>query len=299
MTSARAGRTLTQAKVNLALRILGKNDDGYHSIETVFLRLELADTVVVRPTEGARSLRCAAMAGENPEDNLAYRAAALFAGETGWPPGGGFEIEIEKQIPIGGGLGGGSADAAAVLRILNALSPRPAVADALLAMAGRLGADVPFLVSDHLMALAWNRGERMKPLPPLPARKLVLLTPASGMSTARAYAMVAESRGEYPIRPRALTPEMFHSWDETARHSVNEFEPLVGDELPEIRSWLEDGARLGILTRLSGSGSTVFMVDTGTKDSLQAAVASLKLEPGSRVTRTRTADSVVPIEVLD
>lgn len=292
-----AGKTLAQAKVNLALRILGKNDDGYHSIETVFLRLELADTVLVRPTGGARSLRCEAMFGENPEDNLAFRAAAMFAAETGWPRG--FDIEIDKHIPIGGGLGGGSADAAAVLRILNALSPRPVGAEALLALAGRLGADVPFLASDHLMALAWGRGEMLAPLTPLPARKLVLLTPTRGMSTSHAYSRVAASRGDYAPRPRSLSPEMFQSWDNAAKHSVNEFEPLVGDEVPRIRSWIEDGARLGILTRLSGSGSTVFMVDNGTKDSLQAAVASLKLDKGTRVIRTRTADSVVPIEVLD
>jgi len=292
-----AGRTLAQAKVNLALRILGKNADGYHSIETVFLRIELADSVLVRPTDGPRTLRCEAMAGENPEANLAFRAATLFADEMGWPQG--FAIDIDKHIPIGGGLGGGSADAAAVLRILNTLSPRPVSVEALLDLAGKLGADVPFLAGDDLMALAWSRGEKMVSLAPLVARKLVLLTPSSGMSTARAYSIVAGSRGDYAARPRSLTPEMFRSWDDTAKHSVNEFEPLVGDELPEIRSWLEDGARLGILTRLSGSGSTVFMVDNGTKDSLRAAVASLQLAPGSRVIRTRTAESVVPVEILD
>lgn len=292
-----AGRTLARAKVNLALRILGRNDDGYHSIETVFLRLDLADSVVVKPTDGLRALRCEAMSGEKPEDNLAFRAAALYADKTGWPRG--FEIDIEKHIPIGGGLGGGSADAAAVLRILNAIAARPVGSDALLAMAVSLGADVPFLVSDHLIALAWSRGEEMAPLSPLPGRKIVLLTPSRGMSTALAYSMVAESRRSYAPRPRTMTPEMFRTWDDATRHSVNEFEPFVGDELPEIRSWLEVGARLGLLTRLSGSGSTVFMVDNGTKDSLQAAVASLDLDTGSKVIRTRTADSVVPIEVLD
>jgi 4-diphosphocytidyl-2C-methyl-D-erythritol kinase len=91
---------------------------------------------------------------------------------------------------------------------------------------------------------------------------------------------------------------MFSSWDDAARHSVNEFEPFVGDELPAVRAWLEGGARLGLITRLSGSGSTVFMVDSGTKDSLQAAVTSLDLEEGTSVIRTRTSDSVVPIEIL-
>lgn len=294
---ASAGRTLAQAKVNLALRILGRNADGYHSIETVFLRLELADSVLVKPTAGTRTLRCEAMAGENPEENLAFRAATLFAEHVRWPKG--FEIEIEKRIPVGGGLGGGSADAAAVLRILNALAPLPLSSGDLLGLAGALGADVPFLASDHLMALAWGRGEKMEPLPPLPPRKLVLVVPSRGMSTSRAYSLVADSRGMYEPRPRSLTPEMFRSWDHAARHSVNEFEQLVGDELPEIRSWLQKGARLGILTRLSGSGSTVFLVDTETKDSLQTAIGSLGLDNSTRTIRTRTAESVVPIEVLD
>lgn len=293
----KAGRTFAQAKVNLALRILGRNADGYHSIETVFLRLELADSVVVKLTERARSLRCGSLPGADPETNLGFRAATLFAAERGWPRG--FEIDIEKHIPIGGGLGGGSADAAAVLRILNTLAPQPVSAERLLGMAAQLGSDVPFLTSGYLMALATGRGEMMTPLPPLPARKLVLLAPSREMSTADAYARVAATRGTYQPRSKTLTVEMFRSWDTAARHSVNEFEPVVGDEFPEIRTWLEVGARLGILTRLSGSGSTVFMVDTGTKDSLQAAIDSLALDAGATVIRTRTAASVVPVEILD
>ncbi len=292
-----AGRTLAQAKVNLALRILGLNADGYHSIETVFVRLELADSVTVRVTDGARSLRCDAMSGESPRNNLGFRAATLFAEETGWPRG--FEIVIEKLIPIGGGLGGGSADAAAVVRILNALSPRRLTGEQLLGLAGKLGADVPFLTSDHLMALAWSRGEKLEPLVPLPSRNLALIVPSRGMSTADAYAMVAASRGRYDPRPRSLMPAMFASWDQAARHSVNEFEPIIGDAFPDLRPWLEVGARLGLLTRLSGSGSTVFLVDAGTKDSLQAAIASLELDGNTTVIRTRTAASVVPVEILD
>lgn len=293
---SRAGRTLAQAKVNLALRILGRKADGYHSIETVFLRLELADLVTVRATDGERALRCPAMRGEAPEHNLAFRAADLFATETGWPAG--FDIQIEKRIPIGGGLGGGSADAAAALRILNALSPAPVPAAQLLGIAARIGADVPFLATDHAMALGWGRGDELEPLPALPPRSVALLIPPRGMPTKDAYAIVAASRGKYDPRPRAIRSGMFGSWDLVARHSVNEFEPFLGDALPEMGSWLEVGARLGLLTRLSGSGSTVFIVDPGTKDSLQAAIAALRLDSRTTVIRTRTASSVVPVEIL-
>ncbi len=292
-----AGRAFAQAKVNLALRILGRATDGYHSIETVFLRLDLADAVTVRVTDGARSLTCEPRVSENPEDNLGFRAAALFARAAGWPDG--FEIAIEKRIPVGGGLGGGSADAAAVLRILNLLSPKPLANEKLLEVAALVGADVPFLTSDHVMALGSGRGERLEALAPLPQRSLALIVPPRGMSTADAYALVRAGRGEYSPRPRALKPEMFASWDHAARHSVNEFESFLGNDFPEIPRWLATGARLGLLTRLSGSGSTVFLVDAGTKDSLQAAIASLGLAPSATVIRTRTARSVVPVEILD
>ena len=294
---AAAGRTLAQGKVNLALRILGRNADGYHSIETVFQRIELADGVTVKVTPGARSLHCDAMPGEAPEENLGFLAAAAYDEEFGWPRG--FEIHIEKRIPIGGGLGGGSADAAAVLRILNALSPSPVAPERLLGVAARLGADVPFLTSDHVLALGWGRGEMLHPLAALPPRSLALIVPSRGMPTRDAYARVAASRGEYALRPRAIAPAMFGSWDHVARHSVNEFEPVVGEDFPEMRSWIEVGARLGLLTRLSGSGSTVFLVDPGTKDSLAAAIAAFRLDASATVIRTRTAASVVPIQILD
>src|ERR1700681_2808026 len=171
----RGGRTLAQAKINLSLRVLDKEPDGYHSIETVFLRLDLGDDVRLHIRANARTLRCGVMRDEPQEDNLAYRAAALYSDEAGWP--GGFEIVIKKRIPIGGGLGGGSADAAAVLRILNAISPHPLGAEALRNLAARIGSDVPFLASDFVMAIGWGRGEKLLKLRPLPSRDVQLFLP--------------------------------------------------------------------------------------------------------------------------
>jgi len=296
--SRSAGRTLAQAKVNLALRILGREPDGYHSIETVFLRLELGDDILVRVTDGRRSLRCDAMHGEMAEDNLAYRAAALYAEETGWPRG--FEIEIGKRIPIGGGLGGGSSDAAAVLRILSKLSPRPISPPQLLDLAGQIGSDVPFLASDSVMALAWGRGEKLMPLPPLPPRNISLFLPGYEMSTAEAYASLARARGSYPTQARRFTAKMFGSWEETARNSVNDFEAVVSDDVPFVAGWLENGVRFGVFTRMTGSGSTVFQIDdvrTGTGE--PPSLMYMALGGDTRVLETRTADSVVPVDVLD
>jgi len=188
----RGGRTLAQAKINLSLRVFEKEADGYHSIETVFLRLDMGDDVRLHVRANARSLRCGVMRDQPQEENLAYRAAALYSEETGWP--GGFEIVIKKRIPVGGGLGGGSADAAAVLRILNKLAPKPLEADALLRVAARLGSDVPFLASDFVMALAWGRGEKLLEVAPLPSRDVQLFLPPFGIDTGEAYALLDASR---------------------------------------------------------------------------------------------------------
>src|SRR3954471_8595902 len=110
-----AARVVAQAKLNLLLRVLAREASGYHSIETVFLRLDLGDDVCVRITSG-RSLECngPAMPADGlgaVEKNLAFRAGLAYAEATGWPSG--FSIELTKRIPVGGGLGGGSADAGA------------------------------------------------------------------------------------------------------------------------------------------------------------------------------------------
>lgn len=297
--SPRAARTLAQAKINLALRVLGKETDGYHAIETVFLRLELGDDVELRVTSGKRSLKCYEMRDWPPEGNLAYRAAALFADETGWPKG--FEIEIVKNIPIGGGLGGGSADAAAVLRILNGLARKPVSEEALLDLAGRLGSDVPYLVSDYAMAMAWGRGDKLLRLDPLPLRDVQLFFPPFGIDTAQAYGLLEESRGDSSSRSPELTTEMFADWDSAARNSVNDFEPIMRPRWPEIDTLLTRGARSGHFYRMSGTGSTVFKVAGVNTRSVESKSSppSLVVPPGTRSIITRTSTSVVPIELLD
>jgi 4-diphosphocytidyl-2-C-methyl-D-erythritol kinase len=297
--SPRAARTLAQAKINLALRVLGKDTDGYHAVETVFLRLELGDDIEIRTTSGKRSLKCYEMRDWPPERNLAYRAAALFADETGWPKG--FEIEIEKNIPVGGGLGGGSADAAAVLRILNGLAPRPISHEALLNLGGVLGSDVPFLASDYAMALAWGRGDKLLRLDPLPLRDVQLFFPPFGIDTAQAYALLDESRGDTSSKSPELTTEMFASWDSAARNSVNDFEPIIRPRWPEIDALLTRGARSGVFHRMSGSGSTVFKVAgvNARPAESKSSGASPDVPAGTRSIITRTSTSVVQIELLD
>jgi 4-diphosphocytidyl-2-C-methyl-D-erythritol kinase len=296
--SPRAARNLAQAKINLALRVLGKEPDGFHAIETVFLRLELGDDIEVRVTNGKRSLKCYEMRDWPPEGNLGYRAAALYADETGWPKG--FEIEIVKNIPIGGGLGGGSADAAAVLRILNGLAAKPISEEALLNLGGVLGSDVPYLVSDYAMAMAWGRGDRLLRLDPLPAREVQLFFPPFGIDTAQAYTLLDEVRGDTPSKSPELTTEMFADWASAAKNSVNDFEPIIRPRWSEIDALLKRGDQSGVFYRMSGSGSTVFKVAGIARPvKSDSSAPPPEVPPGTRSIMTRTSTSVVPIELLD
>ena len=187
LAGAPAVQVNAQAKVNLRLRILARETTGFHQLETIFLRLELADVVRVRRNRGhsldvSGDANAAALGAV--EKNLAWRAAHAYAQASGMRDGG--AIELEKHIPIGGGLGGGSADAGAVLRALDAMSDRPLGEAKLLAIAATLGADVPFLTGTHVCALGWGRGERLFALEPPPQRYVTLLVPAFGVNTAEA-----------------------------------------------------------------------------------------------------------------
>lgn len=296
MTGQREGRADAHAKVNLVLRILAREAGGHHGLETVFHRLELADDVRVRVGVPGRSLDLSGP--ELPAEglgptvrNLAWRAATAYAEATGWPDG--FAIEVEKRIPAGGGLGGGSADAGAVLRILDALAPAPLGAARLLALATPLGADVPFLTGDAAHALAWSRGERLLPLPALPRRPVALLLPPFPVPTAEAYRWVAESRGEWRPGAGALAPtvEALLDWEAVAARAANDFEPVVLARHPmlgEGLAWLRaQGARPALM---SGSGSTLFGVLEEGHAPLPVPTASL-----GRLVQTATLARVVPI----
>jgi 4-diphosphocytidyl-2-C-methyl-D-erythritol kinase len=311
---SRAARVAAQAKINLVLHVLAREESGFHGIETVFARLSLADVVTVRATSGGRSIECPGIDVGPAESNLAYRAAATYAEVAGWPSG--FAIEIEKRIPVGGGLGGGSADAGAVLRVLNALATRPLPPERLLALAATLGSDVPFLTLEYPFALAWGRGERMLAMRPLPAAEVELVCFPFGVSTASAYDWLAATRSVGPPHgPRSLEPESLESWASIASLAANDFEGVVAAHHPTIAGALRLARDRGAaIAQLSGSGSTVFVIPRLPGEGLPtpaaggsrvAAEASPDMWPvmsslpeGARVLRARTATSVedvVPI----
>jgi 4-diphosphocytidyl-2-C-methyl-D-erythritol kinase len=271
------------AKLNLVLRILAREASGYHGIETLFQLLELHDLVHVHVGTMSPSLTCAGptmpAGGLGPmEQNLAWRAAVAYTDASAWRTG--WAIEIEKQIPVGGGLGGGSADAAAVLRAFEALCPTPLGMDRLLQIAGTLGADVPFLVSGASLAWAWGRGDRLLPLPALPKASVWLATFPDGVNTGAAYGAFArarEARGD-TVHAFAYPASAFASWASIAALAVNDFEPVVSDMhtgvagvLPLVRDIARESRASGTpaIGMLSGSGATCFLLSNGGVD-LQA-----------------------------
>jgi 4-diphosphocytidyl-2-C-methyl-D-erythritol kinase len=284
---------VAQAKINLLLRVLAREATGYHSIETIFLRLELGDDVRVR-IANRRSIDSTGPAmpahGLGPvERNLAYRAAVAYADATGWPNG--FSVEVVKRIPAGGGLGGGSADAGAVLRALDAMSPAPLGAR-LIELATALGADVPFMSIESPMALAWGRGERMLPMHPLDPRPVALVVPPFAVGTADAYGWLSADRGRYVAEARVIAPDAFATWESAAASAANDFEPVVAKRHPEISAYVESLREAGgFLAMMSGSGSTVFAVFDAAPD------ASTLRTVGAPVTVTRTAATVARVRL--
>ena len=298
---ARAVEVAAQAKINLRLRILAREAAGFHQLETLLLRLELADTIRVRRAPAARTLDVVGRADVSSigpmERNLAWRAAVAYADVAGWVDG--FAIELEKRIPIGGGLGGGSADAGAVLRAMDAMSPKPLGEAALLRIAFTLGADVPYLASLYPYALAWGRGERLLALKPPPKRQVVLVVPPFGVSTTEAYGWLSAPRASaVPVGDAAgvLTFGALSTWKGIELLTGNDFEPVVATRHPAIADLVDQlRARGATIAMMSGSGSVVFGVMP------KSAPVAVQREGGTSgpAIVTRTATRVEPVVRLD
>lgn len=298
--SAATAAVAAQAKVNLFLHVLAREAGGYHQVETLMCRLDLADDVVVRVIQGGRALDCIGADTGPTHENLAWRAAAAYADARGWPPG--FAIEVTKRIPVGSGLGGGSADAGAVLRALRVLDPAPPPLAAILEWAAAIGADVPPLTLDQPLVLCWGRGERMLTLPPLPARPVVLCVPATRISTREAYAWLAAIRqraAETSAAPAPSARELdlvaLSDWGAIGPLMRNDFDAAVRPRHPDIIGaadrWRAIPEAYGAL--MSGSGSSVYAVlRTGVPTAL--LTSSIEAVPGD-VLLTQTASHVVGV----
>ena len=261
------------AKVNLFLRILAREDAGLHQIETFFQAIGLRDRVTVRTAGPGIAFRAVTaewaapglgdVAGEvgPTRDNTVVRAVRAFFAATGTTPS--ISVELAKAVPAGTGLGGASSDAAGTLAALNALHDGPLKTDALVALGGRIGADVAFFCTGAASALAWGRGDRVLPCPPPPPAPLALVVPQGRVETATAY-REASDRLKLPPGPARLRGLDSGDWRPLAALAArlgNDFEPTAFRRLPAlaaVKSALTDSG--AVAAGLTGSGSALFGV---------------------------------------
>lgn len=260
------------AKANLFLRILAREASGYHSLETLFCLLDLADDLTAERRSGDRVTIDVDGAEVGPaEQNLAVRAAEMVLQATGRRFG--VHLTLTKRIPVQAGLGGGSSDAAAALVLVNQLAGGPVPSHELLQFAARLGSDVPFFLSESRLALAWGHGERMLRLPPLPAAPALLLVPPEGMPTAEAYAWIDQGGDSTKRGGLALDLDVLRGWGDVARMAGNDFEAALFARKPSLKTAFEAlaGTR-PLLCRLTGSGSAFLAVYRTAADRTDAAM---------------------------
>ena len=261
------------AKVNLFLRVLAREEDGFHSLETLFCLLDLADRLVVERREQPGVTIEVSGGDVGPAtDNLAVRAARLVLEATGHRFG--VHLELAKRIPVRAGLGGGSSDGAAALLGVNRVAGDAVPRHELLQFAARLGSDVPFLLSGAPLALGWGRGERLMRLAPLPEAPVLLLTPPVAVITADAYRWVDEARHGLGRRGAvALEAGALATWGDIARMAGNDFESAVFARHPEVREAFEALVTTRpTVCRMTGSGSTLFAVYRSDRDRDDAAM---------------------------
>jgi 4-diphosphocytidyl-2-C-methyl-D-erythritol kinase len=269
----RALKLRAYAKVNLGLEVLGLRDDGYHELRTLFQTIDLHDDVVLRPRPRGVSIRCDHPLVPQDATNLAARAAeALRAyGRVS----AGVEIEIRKRIPVGGGLGGGSSDAAAVLLGLDRAWKLGLGPDGLHRLARRLGADVPFFLLGGT-ALGLSRGDEVYPLRQQVRAHVVVVDPGIHVSTARVFARV-----DAGLTPRLNSNSIFYFVSRELEGPgsfpglANDLEEAALEEAPALREQagriravlLREGARLAAL---SGSGASYFGLFEGARPAERA-----------------------------
>lgn len=244
-----------RAKVNLTLPVLGKRPDGYHEVDTVMHSITLADTVELAPADGL-SLAVEGAAPAGP-DNLMWRAAALFLEETGAP---GTALRLVKRLPSEAGLGGGSADAAAVLRGLDRLYGTRLGAARLEAMGARLGADVPFCVASGC-ARCRGIGDELETLPPWPGLPLLIVKPAVSVSTGAAYGEI-DRRGIAGRNTSDAMEAALHARDFAALAAslANTFEDALFPVTPALAAAARELRAFGAPALMSGSGSAFFLL---------------------------------------
>lgn len=265
------------AKINLTLDVTGRREDGYHLLDTIMQSISLCDTIEINRTSN-RDVRLACDREYLPTDakNTACHAAELFLSHCGLE-GEGIEILLEKKIPSRAGMGGGSADAAAVLRGLNEMFEKNLTDEQLEVLGAKIGADVPFCVRGGTCRCT-GIGEILQPVTTLPPCKIVVCKPPAGMSTPRAYALL----DSYPLTHAYATPRMLSALESGDLRKIgaslgNRFDETM--KLMQVKviekAMLSSGACGAMMT---GSGSAVYGIFDD--EAAAAACAALLADKG-------------------
>jgi 4-diphosphocytidyl-2-C-methyl-D-erythritol kinase len=259
------------AKINLSFKILGRREDGFHEIETLMAPISLGDELTIQPGKSGLVFSINDPSLPAGEDNLVVRAARRFFGEVKEEPR--VRITLQKKIPHGAGLGGGSSDAASTLLGLNKLYGGPLTPSRLTNLAAGIGSDVPFFL---VQSAAWcrGRGEIVEPVAGVPGMPLLLLKPEFGVSTPWGYQRWRESR--------ELPGVGYAAQSVGALSLQNDLERPVFEKhifLARMKGWLRDQSEVAAAL-MSGSGSTMFAVlrEAAAADAL-AQRARTELDP--------------------
>ncbi len=251
-------KLLSPAKINLMLRIVGQRTDGYHLLQTCFQLLDWGDemTFTPMPDKSKNQLEIKGFEGVNVQDNLIYQAAQMLKpwaqSQSAWL------VEVDKQIPLGAGLGGGSSNAATALKFFNKAWQCDLSIFDLLALAAKLGADVPVFILGH-SALGVGIGDVLTPMK-FDTPYILLLFPGCHINTAELFKASGLTRDQVSINPANMQQSTF--W-------INDFMPLVLQQFPQVYSIYEQ-LKSKMNLRLSGSGSTLFAVFDELEDAQKA-----------------------------
>jgi 4-diphosphocytidyl-2-C-methyl-D-erythritol kinase len=245
-------RALAPAKINRELRVGRRRGDGFHEVFSRIVSIDLADSLIVEHS-GSLEFSCDDDAVPAGSDNLVVRAAGLLARRAGIEPAA--RIRLEKRVPMGGGLGGGSADAAVVLRLLSRLWGLDPTEGDLAEVAASLGSDIPFFLTGG-QADVGGRGEIVTPLADASPTGLLLFVPPFSIPTAGVYRLYA-GRGRLPTSLAIDRPGWNHFL------GPNDLTPAVLEMEPGMEAYLESAAAITPDHAISGSGATIILHDAG------------------------------------
>jgi len=279
-------KILAHAKVNLSLDVLKKRDDGYHDLRMVTQTISLCDEITLElSNDKTISAKCNFNYIPTDGRNLAVAAARLFFEKTGlWQVG--VRIFINKSIPVCAGLGGGSSNAAAVLRGLNVLLNANLNINELCEMALSLGSDVPFCISGGTQLME-GRGEILTPLPPLPDCYVVVCKPKAPMSTQTVFGWINAGKIKYhPDNSGMIKALGLSKLSDVGRRMYNVLEDIVADKVPEIPlirgEFLDSGA---IGSCMTGTGTAIVGIFDNRKAAEKSTERLLRIHPDTFLTK--------------